>query len=399
MIDTGTIEIEHVWKTFRIFQDRNTTLKQALLRRRRETFEEFWALRDVSFSIPSGSTYGLVGANGAGKSTMLKLLARILVPDKGSVRASGRVSALLELGAGFHPELTGRENVFLNGSILGMSTATLRARFDDIVQFAGLESFIDQPVKTYSSGMYARLGFSVAVAVEPDILLVDEVLAVGDEQFQRRCAEKMDELRAGGRTVVLVSHSLGQVQRMCDRAVWLDKGGVRSEGDTEQVVADYLASVTTEYRLDGQGRQRTGSGEVQFEMELVGLSDDSHIATGSPLTLRFHWSSEQAIPNVAFAFTIRAADGYAVAGSSNVFEAENPTIGPGSGHVDFTIPSLALLPGSYHVAAAVTDRSTQHVYDHSPHIAAFDVVVAEGHRASAGIVELGGHWSPVEGRR
>jgi ABC-2 type transport system ATP-binding protein len=397
MIDTGTIEIENVWKTFRIFHDRNTTLKQALLRRRKETFEEFWALRDVSFAIPAGSTFGIVGANGAGKSTMLKLLARILVPDRGSVTANGRVSALLELGAGFHPELTGRENVFLNGSILGMSTGSLRAKFDDIVQFAGLEAFIDQPVKTYSSGMFARLGFSVAVAVEPDILLLDEVLAVGDEQFQRRCAEKMDELRSGGRTVVLVSHSLGQVQRMCDQAVWLDKGVVRSSGVTEHVVDEYLASVTTEYRIDDQGRQRTGSGELQLELDLIGVDEENHIATGSPLTMRFHWSTPVEMTNLMFAFTMRSADGYVVSGSSTVFRNEHLTLGPGSGHIDFTIPALELLPGSYHVAAAITDRPTQHVYDHSPHIAAFDVVAGGQGVASFGVVELRGEWDLAQG--
>jgi ABC-type polysaccharide/polyol phosphate transport system ATPase subunit len=162
---TGTIEVENVWKTFRIFRNRNTTLKQALVRRNKDEYEEFWALRDVSFTITPGSTFGFVGANGAGKSTMLKVLARILVPDKGRMSVNGRVSALLELGAGFHPELTGRENIFLNGSILGMSQATLRGKYDQIVEFSGLEEFIDQPVKTYSSGMFSRLGFAVAVAV------------------------------------------------------------------------------------------------------------------------------------------------------------------------------------------------------------------------------------------
>ena len=268
-MSTDAIEVDGVWKTFRIFHNRNSTLKQAVLRRRRETFEEFWALRDVSFDIPAGSSFGIIGANGAGKSTMLKVLARILVPDKGAVRVDGRVSALLELGAGFHPELSGRENVFLNGNILGMSSSTLRSKFDEIVSFSGLEEFIDQPVKTYSSGMFARLGFSVAVAVEPDVLLVDEVLAVGDEQFQRRCTEKMGEIRSSGRTVVFVSHGLAQVQQLCDHAVWLNKGEVQVVGDTNKVVQAYLESVTTSYRLDDRGRQRTGSGEIQLEVELL----------------------------------------------------------------------------------------------------------------------------------
>jgi ABC-2 type transport system ATP-binding protein len=330
---------------------------------------------------------------------MLKLLARILVPDRGRVATRGRISALLELGAGFHPELTGRENVFLNGSILGMSTATLRSKFDEIVEFSGLESFIDQPIKTYSSGMHARLGFSVAVAVEPDVLLIDEVLAVGDEQFQRRCAEKMTEIRTSGRTVVIVSHSLGQVQQLCDHAAWLDKGTVRAVGGTEDVVADYLGSITTAYRLDAKGRQRTGSGEIELEVELIGLTDDANIPTGAPITIRFHWRSEQTVQNVGFWFTMRAADGYVIAGSSNAAERLPTCIGPGSGYVDYRIPEFSLLPGSYHVAAAIMDRTDQHVYDHSPNIVEFDVAGTSAHAASVGVVELHGLWTEVSSSR
>jgi ABC-2 type transport system ATP-binding protein len=324
---------------------------------------------------------------------MLKLLSRILVPDRGSVSVRGRVSALLELGAGFHPELTGRENVFLNGSILGMSAATVRSKFDDIVEFAGLESFIDQPVKTYSSGMFARLGFSVAVAVEPDILLLDEVLAVGDEQFQRRCAEKMNELRSGGRTVVLVSHGLAGVQQMCDQAVWLDHGEVQQVGDTEAVVNAYLASVTTAYRLDDQGRQRTGSGEVQLEVELITATDDGSIATDDPLTIRFHWRTNQAMKDLAFGFTLRTVDGYPLSGGLRKFETPPTTFGPGSGEVDFQIPRLPILPGSYHLSAAIMDSHTGHVYDHSPNIAHFDVGSAGGHEGLSDAVSLGGQWT------
>ena len=392
MSATGHIDVEQVWKTFRIFQNRNTTLKQALLRRRHEEFEEFWALRDVSFTIPSGSTFGIIGANGAGKSTMLKLLARILVPDRGLVRPNGRVSALLELGAGFHPELTGRENVFLNGSILGMSSSTLKSKLPEIIEFSGLAAFIDQPVKTYSSGMFARLGFSVAVAVEPDILLVDEVLAVGDEQFQRRSSEKMAELREGGRTVVLVSHGLGQIQQMCDHAVWLDHGVVQRFGATEDVVNAYLASVTTAYRLDSEGRQRTGTGEIALEVQLMTDATDG-VSTGSPLTLRFHWKSDQHVPSVAVGFTVRATDGYAVAGTSDVFDRSARALGPGAGWIDYVIPSLDLLPGSYHVSAALTDRASGHVYDHSPHIAQFDVAASPGREAASGVVDLRGNWT------
>ena len=194
------------------------------MRGRRVIAEDFWALRDVSFEVYEGETFGLIGENGSGKSTMLKCLTKILRPDEGTVAVNGKVSALLELGAGFHPELSGRENVFLNGAILGLSQKELRRRFDEIVDFAGVGAFIDEPVKNYSSGMYVRLGFSVAINVDPDVLLVDEVLAVGDEAFQRKCNEKFAELRNQGKTIVLVSHGLGTVQNLCDRVAWFSHG-------------------------------------------------------------------------------------------------------------------------------------------------------------------------------
>ncbi len=204
----SAISVEDVSKNFRLYTERNQSLKAMAMSRTRVRYEEFPALRDVSLEIPAGVTYGLIGENGSGKSTLLKCMARILKPETGRIRTEGKVSALLELGAGFHPELSGRDNVYLNGAILGLSKKQLAARFDDIVGFAGLEHFIDTPVKNYSSGMYVRLGFSIAINVDPDILLVDEVLAVGDEQFQRKCAEKFADLKHSGKTVVIVSHAL-----------------------------------------------------------------------------------------------------------------------------------------------------------------------------------------------
>jgi len=206
---TSVITVEEVSKRFRLYHERNQSLKIWMMRGRRATFEEFWALRDVSLEIEEGKTFGLIGENGSGKSTLLKCIAKILRPDSGRISVTGKVSALLELGAGFHPELSGRENIYLNGSILGLGKRDLDRIFDDIVGFAGLERFIDTPVKNYSSGMYIRLGFSVAINVDTDILLIDEILAVGDEQFQRKCNEKFAELKDQGKTVVIVSHALG----------------------------------------------------------------------------------------------------------------------------------------------------------------------------------------------
>ena len=252
------VTVENVSKTFRLYHERNQSLKVALLRRRRATYEELWALRDVSFTVPQGQTFALIGENGSGKSTLLKCIARILRPESGRTAVRGKVSALLELGAGFHPELSGRDNIFLNGSILGLSKRHIESKFDEIVDFAGLDRFIDTPVKNYSSGMYVRLGFSVAINVDPDVLLVDEVLAVGDEAFQRKCAEKFADLRARGKTIVIVSHSLSTVRSVCDHAAWLQQGRLRMVGPAPAVIDAYVDEVHTEREADPDG---AGDGE------------------------------------------------------------------------------------------------------------------------------------------
>ncbi len=236
------IEVDHVSKKFRLYKERNQSLKSAIMRRRVSVHEDFWALKDISFAIPEGKTFGLVGDNGSGKSTLLKCMAKILYPDTGSITMRGRVAALLEVGSGFHPELSGRENVYLNGSILGMTRREIDRKFDEIIDFSGVEEFIDQPVKNYSSGMYVRLGFSVAINVEPDILLVDEVLAVGDETFQAKCMDKFAEFRREGRTVVIVSHALGTMKEMCDEVAWIRKGSLLGVGSPDTVIDDYRSS-------------------------------------------------------------------------------------------------------------------------------------------------------------
>lgn len=389
---SGEVLVDGVWKTFRIYQQRSSTLKQAILRRGSEVYDEFWALRDVSFEVPSGTTLGLIGANGAGKSTMLKVLARILVPDKGTVKMDGRVSALLELGAGFHPELTGRENVFLNGTILGMSQADLERRFDEIVEFAGLEHAIDNAVKTYSSGMQARLGFSVAVSVEPDILIVDEVLSVGDEQFQRRSLERMNELRSGGRTAILVSHSLGQVRQICDHAVWLNQGSVAAHGQTEEVINAYLRSVRPNVRVDEKGREHMGSGEVDFDLQVLSGGNPTEVVEqGAPIEIQIDWSTEVELSDLRFRFLIHAAEGHVVAGD-HVHDDSVASIKPGVGRILYSIDHLNLLPGLYHLSAAVVDRHSEHVYDSSPNIASLTVMPTEQEFDLPGYIPLAGRW-------
>ncbi|HXH36655.1 MAG TPA: ABC transporter ATP-binding protein [Plantibacter sp.] len=233
------VHVDDVSKKFRLYHERNQSLKSAIMRRKISVHEDFWALRDITFDVPTGSTFGLIGSNGSGKSTLLKCLAKILYPETGTITANGKVAALLEVGSGFHPELSGRENVFLNGSILGMSRKEIQRKFDEIVDFSGVEQFIDQPVKNYSSGMYVRLGFAVAINVDPDILVVDEVLAVGDAEFQQKCFQKFEDFKAAGKTVILVSHSMGSVKTMCDHAAWINKGHLELVGEIDPVIAAY----------------------------------------------------------------------------------------------------------------------------------------------------------------
>src|ERR687894_178954 len=246
---TPAIEVINVSKVYRRYARRKqfATLKSALLKgsliRDLQPDETFPALRGVTFSVPKGCTYGVVGRNGSGKSTLLKCVAGITRPNEGAVTVNGRISALIELGAGFHPEISGRENVFINGIMLGLSKREISRRFAEIVEFAEMKVFIDAPVKTYSSGMYMRLGFAVAIHVDPDVLLVDEVLAVGDEGFTHKCLDKFADFKRRGKTILLVTHSLGLVERFCDEALWMDAGLKRAEGDPKRVVGAYITDV------------------------------------------------------------------------------------------------------------------------------------------------------------
>src|SRR5919198_349958 len=265
----NAIELAHVSKVYHRYSGRQfATLKSALLQRSLlrdlRPSETFPALTDVSFVVAKGSTYGVIGRNGSGKSTMLKCVAGITKPTTGTIAVNGRISALIELGAGFHPEISGRENVFINGIMLGLSKREISRRFDEIVEFAELEEFIDAPVKTYSSGMYMRLGFAVAINVDPDVLLVDEVLAVGDEGFTHKCLDKFAEFKRRGKTILLVTHSLGLVERFCDEALWLDGGRVKGMGDPKRIVGAYITDVevSEERQLaadDAKAREETTS--------------------------------------------------------------------------------------------------------------------------------------------
>lgn len=240
------VHVDHVSKKFRLYHERNQTIKSAIMRGRTSVHEDFWALKDVTFDVLAGSTFGLIGSNGSGKSTLLKCLARIYYANKGFITHNGRLATMLEVGSGFHSELTGKENIFLNGSILGMSKKELTAKFDEIVEFSGVERYLDQPVKNYSSGMYVRLGFAVAINVNPDILVVDEVLAVGDAEFQEKCLQKFRDFKKARKTIILVSHSMEAVTAMCDKVAWLSKGELKAIGNAKSTVKAYTDSVTSD---------------------------------------------------------------------------------------------------------------------------------------------------------
>lgn len=388
------VEAIQVSKKFRLVKERNDSLKVAIMRGRRTVAEDFWAVQDVSFQVKEGTTFGLIGENGSGKSTMLKCLTKILKPDKGTITVQGKMSALLELGAGFHPELTGRENVYLNGAILGLGRRELKRRFDEIVEFAGIEKFIDEPVKNYSSGMYVRLGFSVAINVDPDILLVDEVLAVGDESFQRKCSEKFASLKSEGKTIVLVSHGMTQVHDLCDDVAWLEHGRLRLLGPAREVVDAYTSSVQVDRRVDESGGNRWGSGEARVEgvafIDQEGVPT-SHLSCGSPATLRINYVAENGVDKPVFGIAIHTLEGTHVTGPNSKDAGLEISHIAGRGHVDILFDPLLLVPGTYDLNVSLLDHTCMHPYDVRHKVLRFDVdrgAIQETY----GVVSLGGKW-------
>ena len=326
------------------------------------------ALRDVSFVVDRGEAFGIIGRNGSGKSTLLKIISGILKPTSGTVRVNGRVAALIELGAGFHPEITGRENIVINGIMLGLTRREIERRFDAIVEFSGIRDFIDQPVKTYSSGMYVRLGFAVAVHVDPEILLIDEVLAVGDEEFSQKCIAKIQEMKYRGVTLLFVTHQLDQVRNLCDRALWLDHGMTEAIGDPVRVVDHYLqevsgtvaAPVTAPAATPKDEEERWGSGEVVLRR--VALTDEKGhelVALGAGSSVAIEMDVEVRVPQDDFVFGVGIyhADGSCVYGTNTDLEGLMPQQLDGNGRVRFVMPSLDLVAGTYRIDAAAHTRN------------------------------------------
>lgn len=324
------------------------------LRALRLPTRDFWAVRDVSFAVAPGEALGIIGHNGAGKSTILKLLSNITTPTVGEITIRGRLSALIEVGSGFHPELTGRENVYLCGSILGMARREITSKLDSIIDFAGLRPFLDVPVKRYSSGMYVRLGFSIAAHLEPDILLLDEVLAVGDASFQQKCLERIDELKRAGTTIVFISHDLAAVGRLCDRVLLMQRGEIAAQGSPAAVIREYELTAAKFKPSDPRGG--AGAHNLSREAELTGLvfrdaagDETSALRTGDPFTARLAYIAHQALPDAVFGLYLYSEAGELCCHLSTGLGGRRINLEPGAGALEFSCEALGLQPGLYHV--------------------------------------------------
>jgi ABC-2 type transport system ATP-binding protein len=361
LANAPAIEVHDVSKRFRIYREKPTSLKQRLLTSRSRA-EDFWALRDVALEVGEGSTFGLIGHNGSGKTTLLKCVAGILRPTSGAILQRGRLAALLELGAGFHPELTGRENVYLNASFLGLSRKQTDAAFDDIVAFAELERFIDTEVKFYSSGMLVRLGFAVAVYVEPDVLLIDEVLAVGDEAFQAKCLNRVREFQREGRTIVLVTHALDTVTEICDRAAMLHHGELHAIGMPAEVVREMRHVLLGMADPGFVPEQGTREAEI-VEVQIVRPDGSSHgaILSGDPLTIVVDVRQNETVDDLDVDFAVHESTNYLV------LDARTSRAGIDLGRFDkkrvrFKIQGFPYDPGKYWVTIGLSSRTTGHLY-------------------------------------
>ena len=356
------VEVVDVSKRFRLYHEKKQSLKERVLRAGHNPYDDFWALQNVSFEVVEGETVGILGRNGSGKSTLLKCISGILQPTQGKVMVRGQLAALLELGAGFQPELSGRDNIYLNASLLGLSTKEVDRRFDDIVGFAELEQFIDNQVKYYSSGMYVRLGFAVAVNVDPDVLVVDEVLAVGDENFQRKCLARIKEFQDDGRTILFVTHSAEMVRQICDRAVVLDHGtALTVDGAAEAIHAYHellvrlgaaVPAASADSAVGGERRIRLGTATLDHP----GTGSRPYLLPGEPLTIQVPFEVMERTTEVVFGVSIRDQKGNVLFNGDTADQIQAFDLPVGAGCVDFTFESVPLLEGAFDIAVTVADR-------------------------------------------
>lgn len=413
--DTGeiAIEVKSVSKKYRLYHNRESSLKYVMLNllsgKKRKLSSEFWALKDINMEIPKGKTVGFIGRNGSGKSTLLKLISRILYPDAGDITAHGKISTLIELGSGFHPELTGRENVYINASILGFSRADITRKFDEIVHFSGLEEFIDMPVKTYSSGMYVRLGFSVAININPDILLVDEVLAVGDEVFQKKCIRKIHEMKNTGKTIVFVSHDLNAVEEICDEIFLLHNGKLIKHGKPVDVIAEYhrllIGSSELQVREEvtetnsrassAVSQNRWGSKEVEITtLEFIDKDgkETDFIKAREQFRVRIHYHAHNRVQQPVFGIGVYTDSGIHITGPNSHKYGLSIDYVHGKGFVEYEVDSLPLMPGTYLFSAAIYDITGLNPYDHWEQGWKFHILESEDVPERNGIITLPSNW-------
>lgn len=401
---SSALYAEDLSKCYRIYRKPIHRLWDVIFNSR--SYQEFWAVRSVYLDIPHGSTVGIIGENGAGKSSLLKLLTGITSPTTGRVEVQGRIASLLELGAGFHPEFTGRENIRLNCAILGMTPEETAERFQRIVDFSELGDFIDRPVKTYSSGMYVRLGFSVAATVDPDILIIDEALSVGDEHFRGKCTNRLNEIREQGKTVVFVSHDMGAIKSMCNWVVLMDQGKILEQGTAEQVADTYLkrAKARGNERLSMVHRgkseyPRWGSGEVEvthFEMLDEHRAPTHMVQTGRPYSIRMAWKAHRECANPVFGVGLYRTDGTYLNGSNHQWR-EQPIelqrVVPGDeGEVEIFVERMPLNHGQYYLTLFLYDHSkaSPTAIDHREHVLTFEVLDVD--RAQHGLIQVPSRW-------
>jgi ABC-type polysaccharide/polyol phosphate transport system ATPase subunit len=406
----ATIDVEEVTKRFRVPMDRGTTLKYRVTHLRSSSrYRELLAVDAVTFSVGAGEFLGITGPNGCGKSTLLKLLSRIYTPSSGRIRLSGRVAPFLELGVGFNPELTARENIFLGGAVLGLTRKQLTGRVDEILDFAELTDFADQKLKNFSSGMGVRLAFTVAVQANAEILLMDEVLAVGDARFQEKCFAVFADYKRQGRTVVLVSHDLGSLNLYCDRVLLMQKGKVIADGPSDEVTSQYRRIVGQMSEADhlahahgdaGGATNRWGTREV--EITRVRLLDESGVehtsfTSGRRLTVAIDYVVNETVNECVFGLAFKRTDGVNVAGpNTKTSKVRVSAIEPGStGSIRYEIPSLPLLGAEYFLTTVVYDDFLSHAFDHIEDVLTFRVVDEQGLQ---GMVDLGGSWRQAEAR-
>lgn len=381
IVAPGEVVVEDLWELFRIYHSRPRGIKDRLFRFERAVYEDFWALKGVSFELKAGESLAALGPNGSGKSTLLKCLANILPVDRGRVGVGGKVASLLELGAGFHGDLSGRENVYLNGSILGVGRRQMDAAFDEIVDFAGVEDFIDTPVRNYSSGMYVRLGFAVAVNVDPDVLLIDEILSVGDAAFQTKCFEKMHDFKRRKKTIVLVTHDLDSAARLCDRAILLDRGKVVSEGKARSVVNAYRQKVMAE-QSEGESHsgvpsKRWGSGEAEIlDVQLIDERGEliKSVPAGASCAVRLRVGFKKDIEEPIFSYIIHHTDGTQVFNTNSMWHGiSTGTFRAGEVAEVVFRQKMNVLPGRYTLTATLAHQSAKAWFDWWNECLFFDV--------------------------